>query len=183
MKEACCYLRVSTGQQDATNQLPAIKAWCESRGYELAEVYQEAESSWRQGHQHELSRLLQDIRRGKRKYDVVLIWALDRLTRGGIASILGLVNEFKRYGCQVISIQETWTEQSGLMADLLYAVTGWVAQFESTRKSERVKAGLARVKGHGVKLGRRQGSHDKKKRSNGGYLLRYHKQSAGEIQS
>ncbi len=56
--KAACYLRVSTGQQDVSNQLPAIKAWCESRGYELAEIYAENESAWRVGHQRELARLL-----------------------------------------------------------------------------------------------------------------------------
>lgn len=37
------------------------------------------ESSWKAGHRRELARLLDDTRFGKRKYDYLLIWSLDRL--------------------------------------------------------------------------------------------------------
>ncbi len=109
------YLRVSTQEQTTANQSPAIEAWVKSRGHELVEVYQENESAWRNGHQRELARLLSDLRSGRRKYDILLVWSLDRLTRAGIAAILTLVNTFKSYGCQVVSIQESWTEQAGPM--------------------------------------------------------------------
>lgn len=171
--KVAAYLRVSTSDQTTDNQLPAIKAWCDSRGHELAEVYQENESAWRVGHQRELARLLSDLRSGKRKYDYLVVWSLDRLTRQGIASILGLVNTFKAHGCQVISIQESWTEQSGPMAELLYSITAWVAKFESDRRSERVKAGQARALREGKRLGRPKGSKDKRRRRKSGYLLRY----------
>ena len=162
--KAACYLRVSTGQQDVSNQLPAIKAWCESRGYELAEVYQEAESAWRNGHQHELGRLLSDIRGGKRRYDVVLVWALDRLCRQGIGAVLQLVSTFETYGCHVISIQESWTQDTGPMRELFIAMAAWAGKFESDRRSERTKAGLDRARSSGKTLGRPPGSRDSKKR-------------------
>ncbi len=44
---------------------------------------------------------------------------------------------------------------------------------ESQRRSERMKAGLARVRKQGKVLGRSQGSKDKGKRKRTGYLLRY----------
>lgn len=112
--KVAAYLRVSTQEQTTANQSPAVEARVKSRGHELAAVYQENEPAWRSGHQRELSRLLSDLRSGRRKYDIVLVWSLDRLTRAGIAVILTLVNTFKSYGCQVISIQESWTEQAGL---------------------------------------------------------------------
>ncbi len=161
---AACYLMVSTGQQDVSNQLPAIKAWCESRGYELAEVYQENESAWRNGHQHELSRLLSDIRGGKRRYDVVIVWALDRLCRQGIGPVLQLVSSFETYGCHVISIQESWTAADGPMRELFIAMAAWAGKFESDRRSERTKAGLDRARANGKTLGRPVGKRDCKKR-------------------
>lgn len=167
------YLRVSTQEQTTANQSPAIEAWVKSRGHDLVEVYAENESAWRVGHQRELARLLSDLRGGKRKYDYLLVWSLDRLTRQGIASILGLVNTFKAHGCQVISIQESWTEQSGPMAELLYSIVAWVAKFESDRRSERVKAGQARAVKQGKRLGRPKGSKDRRRRRRSGYLLRY----------
>ncbi|MFC1966846.1 recombinase family protein [Chloroflexota bacterium] len=50
------------------------------------------------------------------------------------------------------------------LAELLYALSGWVARMESQRRSERTKAGLARVKAQGKSLGRPQGSKDKRRR-------------------
>ena len=171
MAKVIIYLRVSTAEQTVENQLPALEKWIGDRHHELLEVYQENESSWKSGHQRERARLFADLLR--RKADICLVWALDRLSREGVAAILNLVDRFKRYGVSVISLQESWTEAPGNMAELLYAITAWVAEFESKRKSERTKAGLARAVAQGVKLGRPNGSRDRKKRRRTGYLLRY----------
>lgn len=163
--KAACYLRVSTGQQDANNQLPAIKAWCERRAYELAEIYQESESAWRNGHQYELSRLLSDIRSGKRRYDVLLCWALDRLSRQGIGPLLQLINTLELYGCHVISVTESWTHpEAGPMREMFIAMSAWAAKFESDRRSERTRAGLDNARAKGKRLGRPPGRKDSKKR-------------------
>ncbi len=173
MASVVIYLRVSSSEQTIENQLPALQNWVAVRGHKLVQVYSENESAWKSGHQRELARLLNDLRSGKRKVDICLVWALYRLSREGVAAILNLVDRFKRYGVRVVSLQELWTEAPGDMADLLYAITGWVANFESRRKSERTKAGLARAVAEGKKLGRPKGSKDRRGRRTTGYLLRY----------
>ncbi|MFC1861247.1 recombinase family protein, partial [Chloroflexota bacterium] len=154
--------RVSTGDQDTANQLQALTGWAEQRGFEVIELYEEEESAWKAGHQRKLSRLLDDAR--KRKFDAVLVWALDRLSREGPLAILTLVNRLKACGVKVMSYQEPWTEAPGELGELLYALSGWVARMESQRRSERTKAGLARIKAQGKTLGRPSGSKDKKRR-------------------
>jgi len=171
--KAAAYIRVSSARQDSGNQLPGIRAWCESHGYELVEIYEESESAWRQGHQKELSRLLADLRSGKRHYECLVIWSLDRLSRGGIATLLQLINVFELHGCYVISIQESWTQDTGPMREIFLAFAGWAAKFESDRRSERTLAGLDKAIANGKKLGRPVGSKDKGKRKRTGYLLRY----------
>ena len=156
------YSRVSSPEQDTTNQLLALREWSEFRNYQIVGIYEEEESAWKAGHQKQLHRLLQDV--SKRKFDAVLVWALDRLSREGPLAILTLVNRLKLFGVNVISYQESWTEAPGELGDLLFALTGWVARMESQRRSERTKAGLARVKAQGVRLGRPLGSKDKRKR-------------------
>ena len=94
----------------------------------------------------------------------MLVRALDRLNREGALAILSLVHRLSTYGVKVLSYQESWTEAPGEVAELLYALTGWVARMESQRRSERTKAGLARVKARGNRLGRLLGSKDKRKR-------------------
>lgn len=171
MAKVVIYLRVSSSEQTTENQLPPLEKWIADRGHELVEVYQEEETAWKSGHQRELARLFADL--PKHRPDICLVWALDRLTREGIGKIFELINRFKLYGVQVISLQEPWTEQSGPMADLLVAVVAWAAEFESRRRSERTLAGLARALKEGKKLGRPKGSKDKQKRKRTGYLLRY----------
>jgi len=156
------YSRTSTTDQNPINQSMVLTDWAKQRGYEVINVYTETESAWKAGHQKELSQLLEDAR--KRRFEVVLVWALDRLSREGPLAILTLVNRLKNCGVKVISYQESWTEAPGELGELLYALAGWVARMESQRRSERTKAGLARVVAQGKKLGRPKGTKDKKKR-------------------
>ena len=160
--KVCIYSRVSTGQQDTTNQSLALSEWAKQRGYEVVKVYEEEESAWKSGHQRVLANLIADSR--QRRFQAVLVWALDRLSREGALAILSLVNKLSSHGVKVLSYQESWTEAPGKLAELLYALTGWVARMESQRSSERTKTGLARVKAQGKRLGRPPGSKDKRKR-------------------
>jgi len=57
-------------------------------------VYRETESTGELGHHKKLASLFVDLK--KRKLDVCLIWALDRLTHEGIAKIFELINKFKQ---------------------------------------------------------------------------------------
>jgi len=162
MARVALYLRVSDPTQHTENQLPVLRDWISQRGYVVAEVYEETETAWRNGHQKELSRLVTDAYKGK--FEVLVVWALDRLSREGALAILQLVSRLNRYGVKVLSYQESWTEAPGELAELLYALTGWVARMESQRRSERTKAGFSRAVSHGKKLGRPKGSKDKKRR-------------------
>ena len=156
------YTRVSTGDQDKANQLQVLTDWAKQRGFEVVRIYEEEESARRAGHQKKLSTLIADAR--IRRFQAVLVWSLDRLSKKGALAILSLVQKLSVCGVRVLSYQEPWTESPGELGELLFALAGWVARMESQRRSERTKAGLAKVKAQGRKLGRPQGSKDKKKR-------------------
>ena len=87
--KVCLYCRVSTGEQDAENQSTVLTNWVEQRGFDVVSLYTEEESAWKAGHQRELARLLDDARR--RRFEAVIVWALDRLSREGPLAILTLV--------------------------------------------------------------------------------------------
>ena len=167
---AVIYARVSTDDQETENQLIDLRAWATSRGFAVIETYQENASAWKDGHQKELARLVKNAR--LRRFDVVMVWALDRISRQGALSILEFVNRLSKYGVKILSYQEPWTDAPGELADLLFALTGWVAKMESERRSERTKAGMARTLAAGVtkdgnkitQLGRPPGSADRKQR-------------------
>lgn len=157
------YARVSTDQGQTTeNQLQDLKAYASRRGWEISTVYQENESAWKAGHQVELARAIADGRHGR--FQVLLVWALDRLSREGSLAILSLVDRLGKHGVKIISLQEPWTEAPGELGDVMLAMAGWVARQESIRRSERTKAGLRRLVAEGKKLGRPAGSTDKKQR-------------------
>ena len=160
--KAVIYSRVSTGEQNTTNQVMVLTDWANQRGYEVLRIYEEEDSAWRAGHQRVLSSLLTDARH--RRFEALLVWSLDRLSREGALAILSLVHRLSSYGVKVLSYQESWTEAPGEIGEILYALAGWVARMESQRRSERTKAGLARVLAQGKKLGRPKGSMDRRRR-------------------
>lgn len=168
---AAIYARVSTEEQTTDNQVPVLKELAERRGWDVVDVYTEEASAWRAGHQFELKKLL--MRASYHEYDILVVWALDRLTREGIGSIMQLFNNFRTYGVKVVSHQEPWLEQAGPMADLLTAIAGWAAEFESARRSERIKAAIARKRARGELVGRKPGAKDKTPRKRMGYMARY----------
>lgn len=173
--KAALYLRVSTSDQTFDNQMPALEAYALARGMEITGIYQEEESAWRAGHQKELARLKNELLTGKRKYDVLIVWSLDRLTRQGIGSLLETVYSFEKLGCRINSVKEEFVNVDGPMRDIFLALLAWVAKFESDRRSERTRAGLDRVRKYGSKSGLKIGERgkDKEQRHRAGYLQRY----------
>jgi len=169
--KAAIWLRVSTGEQHAENQLPELRDYSQRRGLDVVEIYRVTESGWKGAQQRHLSKVYADARTGK--FDVLLVWALDRLSREGVAPTLEIVNRLGKFGVQVWSVQESWLETSGELRDLLLAMVGWVANYESNRRSERTKAGLRRAQSNGTQLGRPKGSKDRKRRRRSGYFARY----------
>ena len=115
---------MSTLDQSTDNQVEVLTAWAVHRNFEVIEVYQEHETAWRSGQQKELQRLILDGQR--RKFQVVLVWVLDRLSREGALKILTLINNLNTWGIKVLSHQELWTEAPNELSELLYALpVGW----------------------------------------------------------
>jgi DNA invertase Pin-like site-specific DNA recombinase len=170
--KAALWLRVSDPGQTTENQLAPIQEYAERRGLHVVHVYDVTGVSGYQGKQEKyLSEVLKDARLGR--FEVLLCWSLDRMSREGPESVLRIVRKFGDVGCQVWSLQEPWTEAGGDLRTLLLAIAGWVARMESARRSERTKAGLDRAKAEGKKLGRPKGSKDKRRRRGSGYFARY----------
>ena len=171
--KAALWIRVSTGHQTGENQLPELEKFAEHHGYELVERYQVAESAWNGGkdageYQKTLQKALDDAWQGK--FSVLIIWALDRITREGAEGALRILRRFRDRNCSVVSVKESWLNGSSEVQDVLVAFAGWMAAQESTRRSERIRAGLARRKAEGKSVGGRvRGSKDKAPRRTDGY--------------
>ncbi len=135
------------------------------RGYRETERYVVKDSGWEPGPEYkaELARLLADAHAGR--FSVVVVWAADRLSREGIEPLLAIVRKLRAAGVAVVSVQEPWLDTTNpAVAELLLAIMAWLAQQESTRRSEQTKAGMARARAAGIHVGRPAGARDKRPR-------------------
>jgi DNA invertase Pin-like site-specific DNA recombinase len=147
MKRAVLYIRTSKTTQCPENQLPQLEQFCKDKGLTIVRVYAEQESAWVKGHQHEWKLLMTAAPHGH--FDAVVIWSLDRMCREGVGEIFSRIKTLNNYGIEVLSFQEQWLQGMAAMADLFISLLGWVAWFESDRRSQRTKAGIAQKRLHG----------------------------------
>ena len=153
MNKAAIWGRVSTEEQALENQIAQLTNLANQLNLEVVKIYRVEESAWRGAQQKYLTAVYEDAHKGD--FQVLLVWALDRLSREGPMATLEIVHNLGRRKVQVISLQEPWTNVDGGLRDVLLALAGWIAEQESTRRSERTKAGMERVRASGKKLGRR----------------------------
>jgi len=173
VKKVVIYARVSTTRQEAENQVIELKKYVELLKMELVHIYLD-EKSGRVTDRPEFQKMLSDAR--LRKFDLILVWSLDRFSREGIRNTLSYIERLKHYNVGLKSMTEGWLDTSNeSMGNLLIAIFSWVGEQEARKISERTKAGLQRVKASGKKLGRPKGSKDKNQRKNLGYLKRWEK--------
>src|SRR5438552_18418019 len=140
------YARVSTnnGTQHTDNQVDELVAWAARLGHEVHRVYCDRVTGTKGAEERPaLQEALRDAH--QRRYDVLLCWALDRVSRGGIGATAAILAKLRRAGVSLKSYREAWLDTATPgVAELLTAILSWVAQQERERVRDRVRAGLAR---------------------------------------
>jgi DNA invertase Pin-like site-specific DNA recombinase len=155
MSRAAIYARVSTVDrgQHTENQVDALVGWAERLEHCIVEVYvDEVSGAKDERARPALAKLLGDAH--QRRFDVVLIFALDRLSRGGIAATGRILEKLKAAGVEVRSLHEPWLSTEGPVGELLVAIFSWLAKQERERLRERINAGLVRARKEGKQIGR-----------------------------
>lgn len=147
---AALWLRVSKGEQTIETQRPDVEQLARARGVEVVEVYEEQASGVAK-RRSVLRAMLDAAHRGA--FDVVIVWALDRLGRSMFETI-ETVRALDRAGVEVLSVQEPWLDTAGPARALLLAIFAWVADFERGRLVERTLAGMERARREGKRIGR-----------------------------
>ena len=169
-KRSVIYARVSTGDQNVDNQVQQLKTMQKLQNCMETGIYVDHVSGG-SANRPQFQQMLKDAR--LRKFDVIFVWSLDRFSREGIKNTTSYLEQLKKHGVALKSLQEPWLDTSDDgMGELLIAIFSWVAKQERLRISERTKAGMARSK---KKAGRPKGSKDKKQRDNLGYKIRWSK--------
>ena len=146
------YARVSTvdGRQDTENQLAELRRFASTQGWQIEGEFIDHESGGRTD-RVEFRRMFADA--AQRKFDSVLVWALDRLTREGVAETFVYIKRLTSHGVQFVSFTEDHFRTTGPAGELMIAVAAWIAKQERIRISERVRAGLTRAMAQGTRSG------------------------------
>ena len=146
------YARVSTNEQTTENQIRELRQWAERAGHTIIGVYDDNGVSGAKGREYRkaFDRLLKGAVR--REFDLVAAWSVDRLGRS-LQDLVSFLQELHGAGVDLYLHQQALdtTTPSGRA---MFQMIGVFAEFERSIISERVKAGLARTKSKGTKLGR-----------------------------
>lgn len=138
------YARVSTSGQELDTQLAQLDAANCDR------VFSEKESGVKD-RRPVLSQLLRRLRPG----DVVIVCALDRLTRGGPFKMLSVLADITSRGAAYKSLAEPWADTTHELGEVLAALVGYIARKTREDILRRTAAGRERARLRGVKFGRK----------------------------
>jgi DNA invertase Pin-like site-specific DNA recombinase len=143
-------MRVSTLDQHPETQLYDLRQMAEQRGYRIVEEFTEVISGAK-ARRPGLDGMMRDARRGK--FDVVLVWASDRIARS-VKHFLDVLDELNRLNIEFVSFRES-IDTGGPLGRAVVVIIGAIAELERNLIIERVRAGMRRAKLEGRHIGRK----------------------------
>lgn len=147
------YARVSTATgQNPEMQLAELREYCQRRGWTITGEYVDVGVSGAKEKRPQLDRLLIAVRR--REVDAVSVWKLDRLGRS-LKHLVNLIAEWESLGIVFVSFRDN-LDFSTPGGRLMFNIIAAMAEFERDLIRERVKAGIARAKADGKRIGRKR---------------------------
>jgi DNA invertase Pin-like site-specific DNA recombinase len=122
VKRAALYVRVSTDAQTVENQIRELKEVAERRGWEVVQVYSDAGISGLKGRANRLGldQMLKDASR--RKFDIVMAWAIDRVGRS-LIDLLPTIQHLEACGADLYLDQQA-IDTTTPMGKLVFQVQG-----------------------------------------------------------
>jgi DNA invertase Pin-like site-specific DNA recombinase len=143
-RRAALYVRVSTDHQSVENQVRELKEVAERRGWTVIEVYRDAGISGAKGRDKRpgLDAMLKDASR--RRFDIVMVWAIDRLGRS-LIDLLGTIEHLEKVGVDLYLDQQN-IDTTTPTGRLLFQITWAFGEFERSMIRQRVRVGLNVIK-------------------------------------
>jgi len=153
MTRCALYGRISTRDkgQEVENQLVQLRDFAVKQGWEIVFEFKDSES----GSKSDRPQFQEMFKAAsQRKFDVLLFWSLDRLSREGVLETLQHLNRLTSYGVNYRSFTEQYFDSCGIFKDAVISILATVAKQERIRISERVRAGVRNARAKGKVLGR-----------------------------
>src|SRR5437879_13495316 len=147
------YARVSTKDkgQDTENQLVQLREFAAKQDWQITREYADRDTGSKSDRE-EFQAMFADGSR--RKFDLLLFWSLDRLSREGVLETLQHLNRLTSCGVGYRSFTEQYFDSCGIFKDAVISILATIAKQERVRLSERTKAGLAIARSKGRQIGR-----------------------------
>jgi DNA invertase Pin-like site-specific DNA recombinase len=144
------YGRVSTiVGQNVEMQLSELREYAARRGWQVVGEYVDHASGAKES-RPALNRLMTDARR--RKFDVVLVWKIDRFGRS-LKHLVNALAELDAVGVAFVSLRDN-LDLGTPSGRLMFQIIAAMAEFERALIQERVRAGLRHARAKGKRLGR-----------------------------
>lgn len=150
MKRAAVYVRVSTLDQHPETQLHDLRQFASQRGLQIVKEYTDHGFSGTKARRPALDELMEDARR--RKFDVLMVWSIDRLARS-TKHLLQTLDELNGRGIQFLSQREA-IDTEGPLGRAIIVIVSAMAELERCIMIERVRAGMRRARIEGRRIGR-----------------------------
>ena len=163
-RKVAIYARVSTSDKDQNleTQLLPLRKYAELRGWTVFDTYVDKESGRfeKKRRREAFNRMMADAR--KRKFDILLVFRYSRFARS-TKDLVDALGDFEALGIDFVSYSEN-IDTTTSHGRFFFTVIAAFAQLESDTISENVRAGLARARQEGKRLGRPPVSDSSKER-------------------
>jgi DNA invertase Pin-like site-specific DNA recombinase len=95
----------------------------------------------------------------QRRFDLVLFWSLDRLSREGVLQTLNYLNRLSSYGVGYRSFTEQYFDSCGIFREAVIAILATVAKQERLRisRAHQGGTGVCSTEGHSTRSPSRAG--------------------------
>ena len=152
MKRAVLYLRVSTIDQTTANQERELREIAGRMRCEVVKVYKDHGISGARGRDRRpaFDALCRDAT--KRQFDMVMAWSVDRLGRS-LQDLVAFLSELHALRVDLF-LHQQGLDTTTPAGKAMFQMLGVFAEFERSIVAERVRAGLARARDEGTRLGR-----------------------------
>ena len=142
--KALIWLRVSTNKQNEATQLPDILAYCQFRGYEIADtIVVHGESAFHGEQDPYWTKAVEA------DADVIVLWKVDRLDRRNLLVAVPMVNRALEVGKRVEFATQQFIDLTNMQGRIAFAMFCEMAYEESKIKSDRIKSTHADLRARG----------------------------------
>ena len=143
MRKVAIYVRVSTREQAEEGysigaQIEKLRKYCEIKGWIVVEEYVDAGFSGGSLKRPAMERLIRDVKKGK--FDMVLVYKLDRLSRSQKDTLYLIEEVFKKNAIDFTSMQENF-DTSTPLGMAMVGILSVFAQLERSQIAERMQMG------------------------------------------